>query len=62
MASRWENPSVGTRMNLYGNLGTIGFVGEVENTTDIWLGVEWDDPRRGKHDGVKNGKRYFTCR
>ena len=25
-----------------------------------WLGVEWDDPTRGKHDGSHQGKRYFT--
>lgn len=28
----------------------------------IWVGVEWDDPTRGKHDGTKEGVRYFTCR
>ncbi|KAJ3515736.1 hypothetical protein NLJ89_g1578 [Agrocybe chaxingu] len=28
----------------------------------IWLGVEWDDPARGKHSGSKDGKQYFTCR
>ncbi|KAH7107600.1 RNI-like protein, partial [Auriculariales sp. MPI-PUGE-AT-0066] len=26
-----------------------------------WLGVEWDDPQRGKHDGTKDGIQYFTC-
>ena len=26
-----------------------------------WLGVEWDDPSRGKHSGTHEGKRYFTC-
>ncbi len=28
----------------------------------LWLGVEWDDPERGKHDGSHEGVRYFTCR
>jgi tubulin-specific chaperone E len=55
-------PSPGTRLRVSGNLGTVKFAGSVENTTGIWLGVEWDDPQRGKHDGVKDGKRYFTCR
>ncbi|KAJ7461535.1 hypothetical protein FB451DRAFT_1268490 [Mycena latifolia] len=55
-------PSIGTRLSLAGHTGTVKFVGEVENTSGIWLGVEWDDPQRGKHDGVKDGKRYFTCR
>lgn len=54
-------PSVGTRLSYSGHLGTIRFVGPVENTSGIWLGIEWDDPRRGKHDGVKDGKRYFSC-
>jgi len=57
-----ELPLEGKRLKLSGSLGTIRFVGDVDNTSGIWLGVEWDDPRRGKHDGVKDGKRYFTCR
>ncbi|NXI54241.1 TBCE protein, partial [Chloroceryle aenea] len=28
----------------------------------IWLGVEWDDPQRGKHDGTYEGTQYFKCR
>lgn len=55
-------PSEGTRISLAGDLGTIKFVGPVNNTSGIWLGVEWDDPRRGRHDGTKDGKRYFACR
>ena len=27
-----------------------------------WIGVEWDDQSRGKHDGVHDGVKYFTCR
>jgi dynactin complex subunit len=57
-----ELPTIGRRFNLAGYLGTVNFVGSVDNTSGIWLGVEWDDPSRGKHDGVKDGKRYFTCR
>ncbi|KAJ7578440.1 outer arm dynein light chain 1 [Mycena floridula] len=52
----------GSRISLSGHLGTIKFVGAVENTTGTWLGVEWDDPERGRHDGVKDGVRYFSCR
>ncbi|TAQ88541.1 hypothetical protein B7494_g3162 [Chlorociboria aeruginascens] len=33
----------------------------VAGTTKEWLGVEWDDPSRGKHDGEHQGVRYFTC-
>ncbi|KAI0928952.1 hypothetical protein AcV7_008711 [Taiwanofungus camphoratus] len=61
MMKSLDLPSVGTRLSYSGHLGTIRFVGPVENTSGIWLGIEWDDPRRGKHDGVKDGKRYFSC-
>ncbi|GJE87126.1 RNI-like protein [Phanerochaete sordida] len=55
-------PATGTRFALGGHLGTVRFVGPVEGTNGTWLGVEWDDPARGKHDGVKDNRRYFTCR
>ncbi|EIW60185.1 uncharacterized protein TRAVEDRAFT_164763 [Trametes versicolor FP-101664 SS1] len=54
-------PTPGTRLSHSGFLGTVRFVGPVDGTQGVWLGVEWDDPKRGKHDGVKDGKRYFTC-
>ncbi|KZT69805.1 RNI-like protein [Daedalea quercina L-15889] len=54
-------PIVGTRIIHSGHLGTVRFVGKVDGTAGVWLGVEWDDPRRGKHDGVKDGRRYFSC-
>ena len=28
----------------------------------VWLGVEWDNPTRGKHNGCHEGKQYFTTR
>lgn len=54
-------PRLDTRFALSGYIGTIRYVGEVEGTSGVWLGVEWDDSNRGKHDGIKDGKRYFTC-
>ncbi|KAF7295520.1 CAP-Gly domain-containing protein [Mycena indigotica] len=54
--------STGTRLRLAEHTGTIRYAGPVDGTTGSWLGIEWDDPTRGKHDGVKDGKRYFTCR
>lgn len=59
MATR--TASVGTRINFNNHIGTIKYAGPVNNTTGIWLGVEWDDPARGKHNGSKDGKQYFTC-
>ncbi|KAF9469222.1 CAP Gly-rich domain-containing protein [Collybia nuda] len=55
-------PPEGTRINLAGQFGTVRFAGNVDNTTGVWLGIEWDDPSRGKHDGIKDSKRYFSCR
>ncbi|CCE87256.1 Piso0_005799 [Millerozyma farinosa CBS 7064] len=46
-----------------GHLATIKYVGKLEEVWgdgEIALGVEWDDPTRGKHDGSHNGRRYFT--
>lgn len=28
---------------------------------DIWIGIQWDDPLQGRHDGCVNGIRYFCC-
>lgn len=28
----------------------------------LWLGVEWDNPARGRHDGSHEGTVYFKCR
>ncbi|TCD68444.1 hypothetical protein EIP91_010730 [Steccherinum ochraceum] len=54
-------PRVDTRISHGGTIGTIRFVGPVDGTRGEWLGVEWDDLHRGKHDGVKDGNRYFSC-
>ncbi|KAI0748566.1 hypothetical protein C8Q80DRAFT_1103758 [Daedaleopsis nitida] len=54
-------PATGTRISHSGSLGTVRYVGSVDGTNGLWLGVEWDDPKRGKHDGVKDGRRYFSC-
>ncbi|KAG5735258.1 Tubulin-specific chaperone E, partial [Termitomyces sp. T112] len=53
---------ISPRINLAGYLGTVRYTGPVEGTSGTWLGIEWDDHTRGKHDGVNDGKRYFTCR
>eukprot|EP00938_MAST-03A_sp_MAST-3A-sp1_P004282 g4282.t1 len=45
--------------------GTVKYVGKVATSTKnpdfIWIGVQWDDPKRGKHDGETGGVRYFRC-
>eukprot|EP00474_Spongospora_subterranea_P010581 CRZ11039.1 hypothetical protein [Spongospora subterranea] len=40
---------------------TIRYIGQVEGSKGEWLGVEWDQPSRGRHDGLVRDKRYFSC-
>ncbi|XP_062304801.1 tubulin-specific chaperone E isoform X1 [Osmerus eperlanus] len=54
--------AVGNRVSCDGERGTVRFVGTVPPTAGLWLGVEWDNPERGKHDGTHEGVHYFTCR
>ncbi|KAK2817580.1 hypothetical protein Q5P01_025771 [Channa striata] len=54
--------AVGRRVSCGGHRATVRYVGSVPPTTGLWLGVEWDDPDRGKHDGSHGGVQYFTCR
>ncbi|KAI1436754.1 hypothetical protein GGR50DRAFT_649521 [Xylaria sp. CBS 124048] len=57
-----SSPRVGDRLSYDGATCTVRYVGEVAGTSGSWLGVEWDDAARGKHDGSHKGVRYFTCR
>ncbi|XP_041959192.1 tubulin-specific chaperone E [Alosa alosa] len=54
--------AVGRRISCDGERATVRFVGTVPPTKGVWLGVEWDNPERGKHDGSHEGVHYFTCR
>lgn len=38
---------------------TVRYVGPVAGQAGLWVGVEWDDPSRGKHDGSTGGAKYF---
>jgi len=62
-----KNIEVGKRIENDGYYGTIRYVGALDTTSatkvhkDItWVGVEWDKPCRGKHDGSYHGVQYFT--
>ncbi|KAI8037426.1 tubulin-specific chaperone E [Drosophila gunungcola] len=50
---------LGTRIKIADNYGTVRYVGEVSGHMGTWLGIEWDDGLRGKHNGIVDGKRYF---
>ncbi|KAF2199052.1 RNI-like protein [Delitschia confertaspora ATCC 74209] len=51
----------GKRLSFDGQLCTVRYYGEVKGTKGEWLGVEWDDPTRGKHSGEHGGFKYFAC-
>ncbi|KAF2274551.1 RNI-like protein [Westerdykella ornata] len=51
----------GKRLSFDGQLCTVRYYGEVKGTTGKWLGVEWDEPSRGKHSGEHGGLKYFEC-
>ena len=55
-----ENYS-GQRLSFSGDLCTVRYIGPVSKTNGDWLGVEWDDANRGKHNGSHDGVKYFDC-
>ncbi|XP_016306110.1 tubulin-specific chaperone E isoform X2 [Sinocyclocheilus anshuiensis] len=61
-AQEVSEDAMGRRVSCDGERGTVRYVGPVLPTAGVWLGVEWDDPERGKHEGSHEGVRYFTCR
>ena len=59
----WSN-LVGKRVELNEKTATIKYAGPLKHKKDakaaeIWLGLEWDDISRGKHNGTVEGYQYF---
>lgn len=54
--------AVGDRVQVGEDRGTVLYIGPVPPTKGTWLGIDWDDPLRGKHDGIYDGTRYFQAR
>lgn len=52
---------VGQRVVIAKHKGTVRYIGGVNSQQGVWVGVEWDDASRGKHDGSTGGTQYFTC-
>lgn len=52
---------VGQRVSFQSELCIVKYIGPLKGTEGEWLGVEWDDPKRGKNDGEHKGVRYFRC-
>ncbi|XP_015124320.1 tubulin-specific chaperone E isoform X2 [Diachasma alloeum] len=57
-----ENYKIGQRIACDGHYGTIYYIGAIENTAGLWLGIDWDNPGRGKHNGTYHDKEYFKAR
>ena len=51
--------SVGSRVKVLQERATVRYIGPVQGQEGTWVGVEWDDPARGKHDGSTGGVKYF---
>ncbi|XP_015599649.1 tubulin-specific chaperone E isoform X2 [Cephus cinctus] len=54
-----KNYKIGSRIECDGYRGTVKYFGPVGDTKGEWLGVDWDDPTRGKHNGTYDGVEYF---
>ncbi|KAH6927110.1 hypothetical protein HPB50_026892 [Hyalomma asiaticum] len=57
-----EEVAVGTRVSCDGHYGVVRYCGPVVDTKGTWLGIEWEDPYRGKHNGCHKGVQYFHTR
>lgn len=44
------------------NKATVRYIGPIDGQASEWVGLEWDDLSKGKHDGSHAGKRYFSCK
>ncbi|KAJ8925192.1 hypothetical protein NQ315_001378 [Exocentrus adspersus] len=56
------NCKVGCRIEYGRHFGTVKYVGPIEGYPGMWLGIDWDDIERGKHNGTVNGVYYFDTR
>lgn len=54
-------PQVGNRIECNGHYGTIKYIGAVAGHQHEWLGIDWDDADRGKHNGKVQNVQYFNA-
>lgn len=52
---------INDRVRVGRHKATVRYVGPVNGQTGTWVGLEWDDASRGKHDGSVSGIQYFRC-
>ena len=59
MAEVFEGFRIGERVLIDRWKATVKFVGHVHGQQGIWVGLDWDDAERGKHDGSIGAQRCF---
>jgi hypothetical protein len=50
------------RVEVAEHVGTVKYIGKLQHTKggdEVWVGIEWDDPERGKHNGTVDDFCYF---
>ena len=58
---------VGRRIESQEDYGTVKYHGslkhedEKQDPNQVWLGIQWDNASRGRHNGTVKGAQYFTC-
>jgi len=56
---------IGKRVEMQGHFGSVRYLGKLTGNPkagdDLWLGIEWDEEGRAKHNGTVDGKTYFNC-
>ncbi|KRZ75125.1 Tubulin-specific chaperone E [Trichinella papuae] len=50
---------IGCRVRHRGARGVVKFCGKIGLLDGEWLGIDWDERSRGKHDGTYQNVRYF---
>ncbi|VDN14194.1 unnamed protein product [Dibothriocephalus latus] len=55
------NALIGARVLQGEQRGTIKYVGTLANSPATWIGVDWDNADRGRHNGSYKGVKYFDA-
>lgn len=50
--------AIGDRVQVDKKNASVRYVGSIDGQDGTWVGLEWDDESRGKHDGSHSGR---TC-
>jgi dynactin complex subunit len=48
--------SIGDRVHVDKRNASVRYVGSIDGQDGTWVGLEWDDESRGKHDGSHSGR------